>query len=751
MNPYIHTDMKTKRLLTLAAVLFCLTAVVLDAQAQNGEMRWLKHYCGREGYNSWIPSNKIIDAKMDSAGNTFVFGTMGYGAHLDGYYICPADSLYGVNIEQGYFLAKIDTAGNVPWIRTTKTKSSPASINAFLGMTVKNGRIYIAQNEQIGGVSSVWYWFIDTLYRKNIPSEGAINLDSIYDGFPFETPHSDYTRILVFDTAGNLLDHHRIDIANNAYNGVEFTELFRPKAIGTGLIDVDSKGSLYIFTNISTSYEWKPWNQENPLVFRLFNRDTMLEFSTGLEERYTDHYDQINAATLIKIDPSWQHVEFIPLIDSVSGWSRRPLYDSVQFWPEEWMTRITGMPIEFLYNGLTIDKDDNIYLSGNLTANDQIREDLTGYGDYYTLLMDVTAPCKFFFDSVHYLVAEDLGLLHSLPFVLKMDTAGHVLWANQMYTDQDVLDLYKSFNTMQNHTLDSDYLYVRLVPLGEDSNRIHYFADANHLDTIKLPQKIQLFYLMYDKMTGECVAHHLLDTNVGRDQVERNPIYVTGGKVSMGMMYREYGGLDWSREIQHDRSTGETTKSPSTRLGLYGSANMLQHPHGFKFWYGRQGSDGGDMRIRGGDTVVYLQKDECFMMLYYDSTADCRRHHDTASIDTTGIDTTGIAPVEANAVDFFTLSPNPATGRVTVTVGSLTHSSALAGTSPNLGEEFSITLTDAAGREVLRKGLSTLMNVSPDTGSQFSIPLDLSGLAAGTYFVTLSTPTATSTQRLVVR
>ena len=742
--------MKTKRLLTMAAVLCCLTAMLPDAQAQNGEMRWFKRFCGREGNASWIPSNHIIDAKMDSAGNIFVFGLMGYGAHLDGRYICPADSLYGVNNESGYFLAKIDTAGNVPWIRTTK----PGSIDAFLGMTVKNGRVYIAQNEEIHGFYSVWYWFIDTLYRKNIPSEGHINLDSLYDGFPFETPNSFYTRILVFDTAGNLLDHHRIDIANNDYNGVEFTNRLTSYRIGTGLIDVDSKGSLYIFTNISTTYEWKPWNQENPLVFRLFNKDTMLEFSTGLEERYTDHYDQINAATLIKIDPSWQHVEFIPLIDSVSGWSRRPLYDSVQFWPEEWMTRITGMPIEFLYNGLTIDKGDNIYLSGNMFANSQIREDLTGYGDSLTLLMDVTAPSKFFFDSVHYLIAEDLGLLASLPFVLKMDTAGHVLWANQMYTDQDVMDLYISQSTMQNHTLDSDYLYVRLVPQSYNfiRERIHFFTDADHRDTIKLPpDNIHLLYLMYDKTTGECVAHHLLDTNLWSDQTKRNPVNVTGNKVTMAMnrLKGENTFRDLMMEIQHDRGTGEITKSPSTELEKYNLVNMLQHPHGFKFWYGRQGSSAGDMRIRGGDTVVYLQKNECFMMLYYDSTADCRRHHDTASIDTsgidtTGIDTTGIARV-ANAAPLFTLTPNPTTGEVTVTLGILNSQLSI------LNSPMTLTLRDAAGHEVFRKELSTLMNVSPDTGCQFSIPLDLRHLPSGAYFVTLATTTASSTQRLVVK
>ena len=108
--------------------------------------------------------------------------------------------------------------------------------------------------------------------------------------------------------------------------------------------------------------------------------------------------------------------------------------------------------------------------------------------------------------------------------------------------------------------------------------------------------------------------------------------------------------------------------------------------------------------------------------------------------------TTSITPVEGSPDGLFTLSPNPASGKVTVTLGhtpqSLTHSSALAGTSPNLGEQFSLTLTDAAGHEVLRKSLPA--------GTD-SVDLDLSHLPAGAYFVTLSTPASSATQRLVVK
>jgi len=89
--------------------------------------------------------------------------------------------------------------------------------------------------------------------------------------------------------------------------------------------------------------------------------------------------------------------------------------------------------------------------------------------------------------------------------------------------------------------------------------------------------------------------------------------------------------------------------------------------------------------------------------------------------------TASISPVEADG-GLFTLAPNPATGMVTV--------------SWELGEQLSLTLTDASGREVLRM---------PMPAGQTTATLDVSHLPKGIYLVTLKTSQGSSSRQLVVQ
>ena len=86
--------------------------------------------------------------------------------------------------------------------------------------------------------------------------------------------------------------------------------------------------------------------------------------------------------------------------------------------------------------------------------------------------------------------------------------------------------------------------------------------------------------------------------------------------------------------------------------------------------------------------------------------------------------------VQREQAPLFTLTPNPAHNSVTVTVNPQL---------PILDSQLSITLSDAAGRELYSTKISTL-----------NFQLSISHYPAGTYFVTLRTPDTASTQRLVI-
>ena len=86
----------------------------------------------------------------------------------------------------------------------------------------------------------------------------------------------------------------------------------------------------------------------------------------------------------------------------------------------------------------------------------------------------------------------------------------------------------------------------------------------------------------------------------------------------------------------------------------------------------------------------------------------------------------GVVPVEREETAF-TLTPNPAKERVTVTIGK--------GAEP----PCTVVLRDEQGRELLRRRMEGR-----------TLTLSTRGLAAGVYLVTLESPRGNSTQRLVV-
>ena len=736
--------MEYRKILLSVAVLCCMAAIGPAARSQDGTLLNFKQYRGRDGAISYIPPGKIIDARMDSAGNTYVFGMMGYEARLDGRFICKGDSLYGISIQSGYFLAKMDTTGAIRWIRATRGLTGGSNTSQFMSMAMRNGRIYIAQNEDcnLGGSYYAWYYFIDTVYWVDIPypPTEAI-MDSLHGEFPFETRNSGYTRILVFDTAGQLLEHHRVDILH--YVDLDINRN-KPvvSSLYSGLMDVDNRGNVYLFFNMNTQFASAEWDSVHTARFRIYDKDTVREFPLGFEDINSSWKEQIGSAVMVRIDPSWTSAVCRPLIRNVSNWSLTPLYDSI--WLESYQSwyKPVGMPVEIDFKGISIDEDGNIYLNGNLMAGLGVKIDVRP-NDTASLMLDVHPPCYFYFDSVHYLVAENYYVLDRLPFAMKLDSAGNTLWVNQLYSQRNPNphsdEPFGVFT--QSHTLDSNHLYMRLNPnLLPDHRPILFFFDSTHLDTIRMTQKYlgnafvdcALHCLVFNKLTGEGVTHYQMDTCV-RGSSERVPVNVIGGKISTAETKTEpvYVDPTWAglQAVHYDMGAGSTTLSPMTYFDAFDNsikANMLQHPHGFQFWYGLKGNDG-EMRLAGADTTVFLQKWAAFMMLYYDSAADCRRPHaDTTRPDTTAAHHPRLSPHGP----LFAVTPNPSTGRATATMRG-----------GDLSEKRLIVVHNAAGHEVLR------LPVAP--GSESAL-LDLEGCPPGTYFVTLSSATASATQRLVL-
>ena len=90
--------------------------------------------------------------------------------------------------------------------------------------------------------------------------------------------------------------------------------------------------------------------------------------------------------------------------------------------------------------------------------------------------------------------------------------------------------------------------------------------------------------------------------------------------------------------------------------------------------------------------------------------------------------TVGIEPV--NGMHQFTISPNPTGGKATISRTS------------NLNESGVVKVIDLTGKELMR------MDVAPYV---LTTEINLSGVPSGAYFVTLVTPTASGTQKLVVK
>jgi hypothetical protein len=126
--------------------------------------------------------------------------------------------------------------------------------------------------------------------------------------------------------------------------------------------------------------------------------------------------------------------------------------------------------VNILGQNITIDNEDNIYFRANLQTHDMslIRAfqlgstylDSTGGYTPYHQPTPVDYPYHIYLDSVHYITVENLQASQCIPFIIKYDSQGNILWCNQLYADRQDSVALEEMDCRMSVAVDSHYVYV---------------------------------------------------------------------------------------------------------------------------------------------------------------------------------------------------------------------------------------------------------------------------------------------------
>ena len=311
--------------------------------AQTPEYRWGRYFNGNV-YSTGSHYDIIHSTAFDSAGNVYVFGRYGVRGQFDrSIYICPMDDTVGFQqADKGYgcFLAKFDTMGTLLWCKSILSTLNPT--HKPLNMVLKDGRITIAvQSSFRGGTSprDCWYWMFDTLYNW------------VGTWFHWKT----FTIFATFDLDGNRTDTHFLvlytgdpnadpgwDNGYLSYGGISMQGSVTPKYA------IDADKNICLFANVAAPHtlEWVPGHAPYIQLDNDTNRRYYLDYS----DRYEDRNHMGPTASFLKIDSNWNLVAMRPLIDTVVGW--QPYYEGHPY--ASYMN----------FNSVNMDEEGNMYVSG---------------------------------------------------------------------------------------------------------------------------------------------------------------------------------------------------------------------------------------------------------------------------------------------------------------------------------------------------------------------------------------------------
>ena len=487
-NPLIFNVMKNK-FLPLVALL--LTTFTTFAQ---GEWEWANYWTGdqREFYDNL---NKITNTAFDEEGNIYVYGTMGGDPEFNREDFPLPENFLSMNLwwlndyMQEYLrtrariepktylvLAKFDPDGNMLWNKIIRPVNMYSTSNEAWAcwMELRNDKLYVSGNFGLGNDNNSLCYYLDTLITTKLVRE----MPEEEHKPPFKV--SKWTWFAQFDLDGNLLEDHFVEtysreILDDVAPGYRY-----PAYLCFALpspMHVDNEGNTIVFTSLSYS-----GNEEDAPLTIVIDGD-----SSKTYDIYMPGNSQIQMyyEVMLKFSPDWELIQVKPIIHHTEG---IPIIDGIPM-------------VGIVFEGLSYDEQDNLYLSGCFEA-------------IYPYASDFQYPARVYLDSTHHITMHDISGGQRTPYVMKYDTDGNVQWCQQMYTKGPGTAAELARATWFASAYNNNALYMSGVGCYHfDIPTCGIYFDSTHQQQLLAPQGIvglsrnTGFWVRYDAITGEYLSH----------------------------------------------------------------------------------------------------------------------------------------------------------------------------------------------------------------------------------------------------
>ena len=449
----------------------------LYSQFESNGWQWMKQYCGIEPFNGGT-NNRIFDVAFDSVGDIYILGKFSHGAELDGEDLCG-------EINNGdnpiMLFAKISKqTGRIVWKKRVANSQDMFGVPTFI---LKNNKLTLCitrvafDRARIGAFS----YYLDTFYYQ-------ANLES-YD-YPFRKPHNtSFSALVTFDLDGNKLDEHFIEVINR---DSAYYHKLGPIYFDGRLVHIDDEGNYYFTANFTVA------DTDTTKPFILMVDDTN-RYYFKLRDR-TDNRNGVGSeAMFLKFSPNMELLWYKPLISHFEGIHPMPGKLRNQVYME-------SIPMQ------EYSEDSCFYLKCHLNCPPQ---SIVGWDTCQTF------PAKTYFDSTHYITMDSYDeFVPRIPFILKIDTAGNVVWVDKTrYTSPSLPNsrhpgIDAPFSTV---SMDDSIIYAGSMCIL-DSNDYNVYLDEDH--QYRIPQSVDttgLYCLVYmrfikkiSRRTGEYLGYSVL-------------------------------------------------------------------------------------------------------------------------------------------------------------------------------------------------------------------------------------------------